>query len=86
MKIHLKQIPLDGLHLEGEEDCPLGELAGQDIEIANTSGVSFTSNVQVNGNLNVAVAATVAPALVTSSTRAPGKTAPVRSATMPVTV
>ncbi len=23
MKIHLRQIPVDGLHLEGEEDCPI---------------------------------------------------------------
>lgn len=27
MKIHLKQIPAEGLHLEGEEDCPLNEVA-----------------------------------------------------------
>ena len=26
MKIHLNQIPHDGLHLEGEEDCPIPEL------------------------------------------------------------
>jgi uncharacterized metal-binding protein YceD (DUF177 family) len=31
MKVHLKQIPPEGLHLEGEEDCPLNELAAQDI-------------------------------------------------------
>lgn len=27
MKIHLNQIPAEGLHLSGEEDCPLGDLA-----------------------------------------------------------
>jgi uncharacterized metal-binding protein YceD (DUF177 family) len=27
VKIHLNQIPPDGLHLAGEEDCPLGDLA-----------------------------------------------------------
>lgn len=27
MKIHLKQVPPEGLHLEGEEDCPIEELA-----------------------------------------------------------
>jgi uncharacterized protein len=27
LKIHLNQIPAGGLHLEGEEDCPLGDLA-----------------------------------------------------------
>ncbi len=26
MKIHLRQIPDEGLHLEGEEDCPIPEL------------------------------------------------------------
>ena len=26
MKIHLKQIPAEGLHLEGEETCPIPEL------------------------------------------------------------
>ena len=29
MKIHLKQIPADGLHLEGEEDCPIAELEAE---------------------------------------------------------
>ena len=31
MKIHLRQIPTDGLHLEGEEDCPIPELAAEGI-------------------------------------------------------
>jgi uncharacterized metal-binding protein YceD (DUF177 family) len=31
MKIHLKQIPAEGLHLEGEEDCPIPELAAEGI-------------------------------------------------------
>ena len=26
MKVHLRQIPPQGLHLEGEEDCPMPEL------------------------------------------------------------
>ena len=26
MKIHLRQIPAEGLHLEGEETCPIPEL------------------------------------------------------------
>jgi uncharacterized metal-binding protein YceD (DUF177 family) len=29
MKIHLSQIPHDGLHLEGEEDCPIPELEAE---------------------------------------------------------
>lgn len=31
MKIHLKQIPAEGLHLEGEEDCPIPELEADGI-------------------------------------------------------
>src|SRR5437762_3538975 len=26
MKVHLRQIPAEGLHLEGEEDCPIPQL------------------------------------------------------------
>lgn len=31
MKVHLRQIPADGLHLEGEEECPIPELAAEHI-------------------------------------------------------
>ena len=31
MKVHLKQIPSQGLHLSGEEDCPIQELASEEI-------------------------------------------------------
>jgi len=34
MKVHLKQIPAQGLHLRGEEDCPLTELGVEDIRCA----------------------------------------------------
>lgn len=34
MKIHLKQIPAEGLHLEGEEDCPIPELEADGIHCA----------------------------------------------------
>ena len=34
MKIHLKQIPHDGLHLEGEEDCPIKDLQTDDLRCA----------------------------------------------------
>ena len=34
MKVHLKQIPSQGLHLSGEEDCPLKELASEEIRCA----------------------------------------------------
>lgn len=31
MKVHLRQIPNEGLHLEGEEDCPIADLASEDM-------------------------------------------------------
>ena len=34
MKVHLKQIPAQGLHLEGEEDCAIHELESEDIRCA----------------------------------------------------
>src|SRR5262245_18346237 len=34
MKVHLKQIPPQGLHLTGEEECPLLYLASEDIRCA----------------------------------------------------
>lgn len=34
MKIHLKQIPPDGLHLEGEESCPIKELETDEMRCA----------------------------------------------------
>ena len=34
MKVHLKQIPAAGLHLEGEEECPISELDAEGIRSA----------------------------------------------------
>jgi len=34
MKVHLKQIPSQGLHLKGQEDCPIQELASEEIRCA----------------------------------------------------
>ncbi|HEX8076541.1 MAG TPA: hypothetical protein VF511_01905 [Chthoniobacterales bacterium] len=31
MKIHLRQIQAEGLHLEGEEECPIPELAAEGV-------------------------------------------------------
>ena len=31
LKVHLRQIPAEGLHLEGEEDCPIHEVEADDI-------------------------------------------------------
>ncbi len=34
MKVHLKQIPAEGLHLEGEEACPIPQLEAEGIRCA----------------------------------------------------
>jgi uncharacterized metal-binding protein YceD (DUF177 family) len=34
MKVHLKQIPAKGLHLAGEEECPISELGAEGIRCA----------------------------------------------------
>ena len=34
MKVHLKQIPAEGLHLEGEEECPIPQLEAEGIRCA----------------------------------------------------
>src|SRR5262249_50890595 len=31
MKVHLRQIPSDGLHLEGEEECAIADITADDI-------------------------------------------------------
>ena len=31
MKVHLRQIHADGLHLEGEEECPIPDLAAEEV-------------------------------------------------------
>jgi uncharacterized metal-binding protein YceD (DUF177 family) len=36
VKIHLRQIPADGLHLEGEEDCLLADLEQEDVRCAGS--------------------------------------------------
>lgn len=34
MKVHLKQIPPEGLHLEGDEDCPIPDLEAEEVHCA----------------------------------------------------
>jgi uncharacterized protein len=34
MKIHLKQVPAQGLHLDGDEDCPIHELEAEGVHCA----------------------------------------------------
>lgn len=50
MKIHLKQIPPEGLHLEGEEDCPIPELEVEEIRCVGS--LRYTIDIGVsNGAL-----------------------------------
>ena len=35
MKIHLKQVPAQGLHLDGDEDCPIHDLEAEEIRCAS---------------------------------------------------
>ena len=48
MKVHLKQIPPQGLHLSGEEDCPIQELASEEIRCAGP--LHYDIDVGVNGD------------------------------------
>ncbi|HEY5036180.1 MAG TPA: DUF177 domain-containing protein [Chthoniobacterales bacterium] len=34
MKVHLRQIPHEGLHLEGEEDCPIPQFDAEEVRCA----------------------------------------------------
>jgi uncharacterized metal-binding protein YceD (DUF177 family) len=34
MKIHLKQVPAQGLHLDGDEDCPIHDLEAEGVRCA----------------------------------------------------
>ena len=45
MKIHLKQIPPEGLHLEGDEECPIPEL--------ETEGIRCTGPLHYSIDLGV---------------------------------
>jgi uncharacterized metal-binding protein YceD (DUF177 family) len=47
VKAHLKQIPPDGLHLEGEEDCPLTELEAEEIRCVGP--LSYKIDIGVSG-------------------------------------
>lgn len=41
MKIHLRQIPDEGMHLEGEEACPIADLDNDDVKCAGPLGYSL---------------------------------------------
>ena len=48
MKVHLKQIPAQGLHLEGEENCPVEDLEGDAVRCAGP--LQYNLNVGISGN------------------------------------
>jgi uncharacterized protein len=48
MKIHLKQIPAAGLHLEGEENCSIPELENENIHCAGP--LRYKLDVGVSGD------------------------------------
>ena len=45
MKIHLKQIPAHGLHLDGDEDCPIHDLEAEGIRCAGALHYSIDLGV-----------------------------------------
>jgi uncharacterized metal-binding protein YceD (DUF177 family) len=47
MKIHLRQIPAQGLHLAGEEDCPISELSDEHIRCVGP--LEYKLDVGVSG-------------------------------------
>lgn len=60
MKVHLRQIPADGLHLEGEEDCPIPELEKDGIACAGPLQYALDIGISegalwANGTLTQAV-------------------------------
>jgi len=48
MKVHLKQIPPEGLHLEGDEDCPIKGLEKEDVRCAGP--LSYKIDVGISGS------------------------------------
>jgi uncharacterized metal-binding protein YceD (DUF177 family) len=48
MKVHLRQIPADGLHLEGEEECPIPELTKDGIRCVGP--LKYKIDVGVSGD------------------------------------
>jgi len=56
MKIHLRQIPAEGLHLEDEEDCPLPQLNSEEARCAGSLRYVLDAGISdgalwVNGEL-----------------------------------
>lgn len=60
MKVHLRQIANEGLHLEGEKDCPIPELEKEEIVCAGPLRYSLDLGVSegslwANGSLSLPV-------------------------------
>ena len=49
MKVHLKQIPTQGLRLEGEEECPIQELESEGIRCAGRLHYDIDLGVAAGG-------------------------------------
>lgn len=47
MKVHLKQVPAEGLHLEGEEDCPITEFEADEVRCLGP--LSYNIDIGVSG-------------------------------------
>jgi uncharacterized protein len=41
MKVHLRQIPAEGLHLEGEDDCIITDVTNEDVQCAGPLSYSL---------------------------------------------
>ena len=57
MKVHLKQIPAEGLHLEGEEECAISGVQAEDV--CGVGPMSYNIDIGIsegslwaNGSLN----------------------------------
>jgi uncharacterized metal-binding protein YceD (DUF177 family) len=48
MKIHLKQIPAQGLHLDGHEDCPIDDLEPEGVRCAGQ--LHYNIDVGISGS------------------------------------
>jgi uncharacterized metal-binding protein YceD (DUF177 family) len=47
MKVHLRQIPSEGLHLQGDEDCPIAGLEREDVRCAGF--LSYKIDIGISG-------------------------------------
>jgi uncharacterized metal-binding protein YceD (DUF177 family) len=60
MKVHLRQIPAEGLHLDGEDECPIQDLTSEDMQCSGPLRYSLDVGISegalwANGSLSQAV-------------------------------